>query len=112
MTAAEAPFAVIAAGIDDLAEQRPYSDGTVAVHRTYDGDGVRLRQVAIDAGAVLAQHVAPVPIVVQVVEGTVLFRVDGTEQRLDRGGFIQVDARVPHEVAAEVPSRIIITLIG
>lgn len=103
---------VISTGIDALAEQRPYPGEGVAAHRTYDGDGVRLRQVAFEPGAVLAEHIAPVPIIVQVVEGAVAFRVEGVEHELARGGFIQVDARVPHEVEARGASRIVITLIG
>ncbi|XPP27773.1 MAG: cupin domain-containing protein [Leucobacter sp.] len=112
MTQQDAPFTIIATGIDALAAQQPYATNEIAVHRSYDGAGVRLRQVALDAGAVLAEHTAPVPIVVQVVEGAVIFRVDGAEHRLGRGGFVQVDAHTPHEVAALEPSRIVITLIG
>lgn len=68
---------VIASGLDELAEQNPIKAGGVSPHRTFDGTGFRIRHMALDAQAVLAEHTAPDLIVVQVVEGAVRFDVDG-----------------------------------
>ncbi len=109
---ANATFLVIAHGLDDLAQQNPIKDGGVSPHRTYDAEGFRIRHMALDAGAVLEEHTAPRPIVVQVAMGAVRFDVDGEQHDLTQGAIIHVAANVPHAVTARVSSRLIITLIG
>jgi len=84
----------------------------VRPHRTYDGDGVRIRTLVMDAGTVMREHKAPVPILVTVASGRVLFRVDGEEHDLRAGGAITVAASVPHELEAVDPSHIVLVLMG
>ena len=111
-TAAPTTAVLIAAGLDDLALQNPIGAGTVSPHRTFDGEGFRVRHLAFDAGAVLAEHTAPVPIIVQVVEGSVLFDVDGHGYELTQGAILSVGGQVPHAVTARERARLIVTLVG
>lgn len=104
--------AVLAAGLEDLAAQHPVREGRVAPHRLYDGDGVRIRHLAFDAGAELTEHVAPKTIVVTVPEGRVRFTVEGEAHELSAGAVLVVAAGVPHAVLAHEPSRLLITFVG
>jgi len=103
---------LLAASADDLVSRHPVEAGRVRPHRTYDGDGVRIRTLVMDAGTVMREHKAPVPILVTVASGRVLFRVDGEEHDLRAGGAITVAASVPHELEAVDPSHIVLVLMG
>jgi len=103
---------LVASSLEALALQNPITEGTVTPHKTFDGEGFRMRHLAFDAGAVLAEHSAPDPIIVQVVEGAVDFAVDGHTYELSRGAILHVAANVPHEVTAREKSRVVVTLLG
>lgn len=102
---------VIATGIDDLATQNPVKPGTYSPHHTYDGVGFRIRQLAFDAGAVLPEHTAPDPILINVVEGEVAFEIGTETYQLTAGAVLHVAAEVPHQVTATTQARLVITLI-
>ncbi|MDT0158441.1 hypothetical protein Q9R19_12455 [Microbacterium sp. ARD32] len=103
---------LLAASAADLVAAHPVEEGRVRPHRTLDGDGFKIRTLVMDAGAVLREHRAPVPILVTVAAGRVLFRVAGTEYDLTAGGTIQVAASEPHELEAVDASHVLLTLIG
>lgn len=103
---------LLAASAADLVAAHPVEGGRVRPHRTMDGDGFKIRTLVMDSGAVLREHRAPVPILVQVISGRILFRVDGAEYDLTAGGAIQVAAPEPHELEAIVPSHVLLTLMG
>ncbi|MFE6736154.1 cupin domain-containing protein [Microbacterium sp. NPDC057650] len=103
---------LIASSAADLADRYPIEEARVRPHKTMDGAGFKIRTLAMDAGAVLREHRAPAPILVQVASGRILFRVEGAEHDLSAGGAIQVDASVPHEVEAVEPSHVLLTLLG
>lgn len=103
---------LIATGLDDLAAKHPVTDGRVTVHRSFDGEGVRLRHLAFDSGVVMKEHSAPEPLIVQLVSGRVRFSVEGVDHTLAAGGVLHVPAGVRHEVEAFEPSRLLLTFIG
>ncbi|BDZ37421.1 cupin domain-containing protein [Microbacterium suwonense] len=103
---------LLAASGADLVAAHPVEEGRVRPHRTLDGDGFKIRTLVMDAGALLREHRAPVPILVQVVSGRILFRVDGVEYDMTAGGSIQVEASVPHELEAIDAAHVLLTLMG
>lgn len=103
---------LLATSADDLVSRHPVEAGRVRPHRTYDGDGVKIRTLVMDAGTVMREHRAPVPILVQVVSGRVLFRVEGAEHDLRPGGAITVPASVPHELEAVEAAHVVLALMG
>lgn len=103
---------LITPGLDDLARANPIQAGRVSPHRLHDGDGFRLRHLAFDAGAELAEHVAPRPILVHVLDGSIRFTVEGTEHTMARGAVIHVPANVPHALVADEPSHVLLLLLG
>lgn len=103
---------LLAASAADLVAANPIESGRVRPHRTLDGEGFKIRTLAFDAGAVLREHRAPVPILVQVISGRVLFRVGGAEHDMTAGGAIQVSAGVLHELEAVEASHVLLTMMG
>lgn len=103
---------VISHGFADLSNQNPITPGRVTPHLTFDAEDFRVRHLAFGTDAVLAEHVAPAPVVIIVVEGHVVFDIEGATHELAQGGIIHIDADVPHVVTALEPSRLILTLVG
>ena len=103
---------LISADLDALAHGMPIVDGTFAPYKLFDGPGFQIRQLAFDAGAVLGEHRSPHPILVQVVDGSVGFAVDGSTYELGRGSILHVASDVPHSLVAREVSRVIVTAIG
>lgn len=103
---------LIAAGIDDLTEQNPFREGRVSPAKGIDGPGFKVRHLAFAEGVVMKEHSAPVPLLIHVAEGRVLLRIDGAAHTLTSGGVFYIAPKVPHEVEASEPSRLLLTLVG
>lgn len=103
---------LISADLDALAQGMPIVDGTFKPYKLFEGPGFRVRQLAFDAGAILGEHSAPDPILVQVAEGSVGFEVDGSTYELGRGSILHVAANVTHALTARERSRVIVTVVG
>lgn len=103
---------LITSGIDLLREQNPIREGRVSPERLFSGEDVRIMHLALDSDAVLTEHSAPSPIVVQVIEGAVRFDVEGVSHELGVGGMVHVAAAVPHAVTPVAgPARLLIHLL-
>ncbi|MGO2985458.1 MAG: cupin domain-containing protein [Brevibacterium aurantiacum] len=107
----DSDFVLLAGGLAELATQKPVRDGSVSPHRTYSGEHVRIRHLAFDAGVVLAEHSAPRPVVIIVVEGEVLFTVGTDTHRLSAGAVLHLDQGISHSVTAVETSRLVLTLV-
>ncbi|SJN16102.1 hypothetical protein FM104_00775 [Microbacterium esteraromaticum] len=103
---------LLAASAAEFVAAYPVEDGRVRPHRVLDGDGFKIRTLTMDAAAIMREHRAQVPILVQVVSGRILFRVGGSEYDLTAGGAIQVPAGVLHELEAVDPSHVLLLLLG
>ena len=106
------PSVLLAASAAEFAAAYPIEEGRVRPHRTLDGDGFKIRTLTMDSGAIMREHRAPVPILVQVVSGRILFRVGGSNYDLSAGGAIQVPAGVLHELEAVEDAHVLLILFG
>ena len=96
------------AALDTLIEVAPES----TVSRTVlKAEGARLVLFAFDAGQELTEHTAAVPILLQVLDGHLRVGADGEHVELTPGGLVHIGARVPHEILAMQPSRMILTML-
>lgn len=103
---------LIAAGAAELLAENDIEPGRITPHKTFDGSGLRLRHLALDANTVMSEHSAPRPIVVSLVAGRVRLTVDDATHTLVPGGLIHIEANVPHELLADEPSHVLIYLLG
>lgn len=74
-------------------------------------EGVRVVLFAFDEGQELTEHTAAVPILLQVLDGRLRVGADGEQVELAPGGLVHIGARVPHEVLALEPSRMVLTML-
>lgn len=94
--------------LDTLIEVAPES----TVSRTVlKAEGARVVLFAFDAGQELSEHTAAVPILLQVLDGHLRVGADGEHVDLSPGGLVHIGARVPHEILAMQPSRMVLTML-
>lgn len=72
---------------------------------------IRLVAFAFDAGQELTEHTASVPVVVQVLSGSLTVEVAGERHRLTPHSWMLLGAGEPHSVFADEPSRMLLTMI-
>lgn len=74
-------------------------------------EGVRAVVFAFDEGERLSEHTAAVPAIVQVLEGRLRIGADGRYVDLAPGGLVHFSTRLPHEVIALEPSKMVLFLL-
>ena len=74
-------------------------------------EGARVVLFAFDAGEELTEHTAAVPILLQLIDGRLRVGADGAQVELTPGGIVHIRTRVPHEVYALEPSRMVLTML-
>jgi len=102
---------VLAHSTDEFIKEHPVEPGRVHPNRVFDGAGVKIRSLAFDTGVVMKEHRSPFAILVQVLSGRILFRIDGVEHDLGAGGAIHVNANILHELEATEPSHVLLSLL-
>ncbi len=97
--------------IDDLvgaADIPP--EGTLS--RVVASEGpVRAVVFAFDRGQELTEHTASVPVIIQVLTGSLTVTVDGASHSMTPSTWLYLAAGEPHSVAADEPSRMLLTMI-
>ena len=85
-------------------------DATVS-RTVLKGEGVRVVLFAFDAGQELSEHTAAVPILLQVLDGRLRVGAGGEQVELTPGGLVHIGSRVPHDVLALEPTRMVLTML-
>lgn len=75
------------------------------------GDGVNLVLFAFDRGQELSEHTAAMPVVLQVLDGSLEVTAGGRTEVMTPGDVLYLPSRQPHSVAATEPSRLLLTMI-
>ena len=86
------------------------SGATVSKVLVKDGP-VRMVLFAFDAGEELTEHTAALPVVIQVVSGSITVSASGERHRLTTDGWLWLEAHEPHTVVADEPARMLLTMI-
>ena len=86
------------------------ADATVS-RTVLKAEGVRVVLFAFDAGQELSEHTAAIPILLQVLDGRLRVGAAGEQVELAPGGLVHIGARVPHDVLALEPSRMVLTML-
>ncbi len=102
----------VAASAAELAERLPFVEGRIVSERVLSASGTRIMHLAFAEGKEMLEHKAPVPILIQVIEGGFEFTALGEQRRLGLGGIVHLTAGLPHAVRAMGPSRLLITMLG
>ncbi|HEY5223336.1 MAG TPA: hemerythrin domain-containing protein [Microbacteriaceae bacterium] len=107
----EERFTVVAASGDLLLGALPVAKGRISSRRILKAAGARIVRLTLDAGQVLTEHTAAVPILIQVLTGDVRVDTDGMTLELPAGALMHLEARLPHSVEALTPAHLTLTLL-
>jgi quercetin dioxygenase-like cupin family protein len=105
-------FTVALASDDALRAAVELEADAVHSRHLFSGSAVSIATVAIGAGAVMSEHMALAPILIQVVHGHVTMTLDGADTDLPEGAIVHVEAEVRHSVLAHEPSWLLVMVLG
>ncbi len=97
--------------VSGLAEALPISTAATTSRSLVDNDHVRVVTFAFDTGEQLTEHTAAMPVVVQMIAGTVRFEVIGETHDLGPGDCVYLAAKEPHSLEALEPSRLSLVML-
>lgn len=107
-TPTPAPVMTDVADLAPLVTVQPESTVSRTVLRA---EGARVVLFAFDAGQVLTEHTAAVPVLLHVLDGHLRITADGRTVDLVPGGVVHLGTRLPHAVEAVVASRLALTML-
>ncbi len=81
------------------------TDSTVS-RTVLRAEGARVVLFAFDAGQVLTEHTAAMPVLLQVIDGHLRITADGRTVDLRPGGVIHLGTRLPHSVEAVTAAKL------
>lgn len=105
-------YEVLIADAEALLRALPIELGRVRSRRLFKSADLTVLGVAIDAGAVMREHVAAVPSLIQVVEGRAVLELQRRRIELSAGAMVHVDANVQYGVEGLEPTRFLLLLLG
>lgn len=88
-----------------------YSQGSVVSKTLLDSPAGTITFFAFAAGQGLSEHTAPYDAIVQVLDGTARITIDGSPYAVSEGQMIVMPANHPHALRAEVPFKMLLTMI-
>jgi quercetin dioxygenase-like cupin family protein len=93
-----------------LDELQPPESGKKSIVVT-DYDNAKVVLFAFAAGAGLAEHVAPLPAIIQIIQGEAEMTVGDQAVEGKPGTLIQMEPKTPHSIMAKSPLVMLLTLL-
>ena len=87
-----------------------FKENKPAITVLMETDFTKEIRIAFQEGQLMKEHTAPFPIVVEIVDGSIDFGVDGSVQKLKKGDLISLAGKVPHDLKASEQSIVRLTL--
>lgn len=97
--------------LEDLPAKIGVQEESTVSRTVLKADGARVVLFGFDAGQVLTEHTAAMPVIIQVLEGRL--RITGGDRTVEvtPGDLIHMDTRLPHTVLALAPSRMALIML-
>lgn len=76
-----------------------------------DDENAKIVLFAFAAGDGLAEHVAPLPAIIQIIKGEAELTVGDGDVAGKPGTWIQMEAKTPHSIKATTPVVMLLTLL-
>ncbi|TWT44571.1 Cupin domain protein [Phycisphaerae bacterium RAS1] len=101
-----------AAAIANLAELISTVPGGIVSKVLFKSGGVQQTLFALDAGQSIREHRVPYAAIVQVIDGSLNFRVGQRVYEMKTHDWLLMPADAPHALDAPGPARFLLTLMG
>jgi quercetin dioxygenase-like cupin family protein len=99
----------LAQEVKEAEQKRPWPTGHFA-KMLFKKSDFRMVLIMMDKGAILKEHHADGTISVQVLKGSIDFRVHGETHSLQTNGVLTLGASIKHELEAREDSAILLTI--
>lgn len=99
------------AEVHNLASQIEPGDDKVHFRAIYGNEHGGASLLAFKGGQALAKHMAPAEVMVNVIEGEVVFHLAVGDRTLRAGDFMLVGEGVEHSVTATVDSKVMLVKV-
>lgn len=93
-----------------ILEELTFNETKPAITVLMESDFTKEIRIAFRKGQLMKEHKAPLPIVVEIVDGEIEFGVEGKNLNLKKGQLIALEANVPHDLLARSESIVRLTL--
>jgi quercetin dioxygenase-like cupin family protein len=97
--------------VSGLAAALPLAASATTSRTLIDNERVRVVAFTFDTGEQLTEHTAAMPVVVQLVTGSLRFEVAGGAHDLTPGDCVYLAAREPHSLEALEPSSMTLVMV-
>jgi quercetin dioxygenase-like cupin family protein len=97
--------------VTDVAHLVQVQEDSTVSRTVLKAEGVRVVLFAFDAGQVLTEHTAAMPVLLQTLDGHLRITADGRTVDLRPGDLVHLTTRLPHSVEAVIASRLMLTMI-
>ena len=97
--------------VQNTAESISYSEGSVVSKMIIKSAAGNVTLFSFDQGQGLSEHTAPFDALVQIIDGESLITLGGKEYTVKSGEHILMPAGVPHALKANVPFKMVLTMI-
>lgn len=94
-----------------LVDALPVVTGSITSRVLVNNPLLRVTHFTLDEGEQLTEHTSPRAVVVQLLEGDMVFTLDGEESALKAGDVVYLAPGVPHALRALVPCRMALVMV-
>ena len=94
--------------VKELASQVNQENEHVSFRNIFETDNGGVSLLAFKAGQELTEHVSPMVVMVNVLEGEVQFNMNGSPNLIGKGVFFLMGDEVPHSVVAKKESKVLL----
>lgn len=108
---AKAQFQTDTVSHANLLELTPIVEGATVSKPLVNTDALRQVVFAMDQGQSMSEHRAPFLVVVQVLEGELIFVVAGEKRTLKAQDWLIMPPNEPHDLDAIEPTRFLLTMV-
>ena len=88
-----------------------YASDSIVSKTILDSSVGSLTLFAFDAGQNLSEHTSPYNAIVQIIDGSGIFTIDGDPLEVSVGEILIMPANVPHDVSAQKRFKMLLTMI-
>lgn len=97
--------------VHGLLDQVEIGHDKVHVRNIFETGNGGVSLVAFEAGQKLDTHLAPFEVMVTVLEGEIVFTMDGKAHTLTAGQFLLMGQDVPHSVESKTDSKLMLVKV-
>lgn len=106
----EQPYTLVAADSAALRDLAPVSAERFQIKRVLQAAGITVIRLSFAQGQIMREHSTTAPLVVQILEGQIVFRIAGDELEMHAGAVLYVEPNERHELEARSDAHVLLTL--